>query len=65
MPMDIDRVQDAKGKGKKGKGKAAKGKGKKGKVDQKGKEGNQKGKREGYTCGKPGHLAKDCGGNNF
>ena len=46
MPMDIDRVQDAKGKGKKGKngrqkgkGKDAKSKGKKGKGDQKGKEG--------------------------
>ena len=43
MPMDVDRVQDAKGKGKKGKndyqkgkGKDAKGKGKKGKEQQKG-----------------------------
>ena len=42
MPMDVDRVQDAKGKGNKGKndyqrgkGKDAKGKGKKGKEQQK------------------------------
>ena len=52
--MAIDRVQDAKGKGKKGKndhqkgkGKDAKGKRKKGKGDQKGKEGDQKGKGKG------------------
>ena len=84
--MDIDRVQDAKAKGKKGKkdhqkgkGKDAKGEGKKGKGDQKGKEGGHKGKGKGedkkgngvatwatcYTCGKPGHLAKDCWRNNF
>ena len=54
MPMDIDRVQDAKGKcqkGKndhqKGKGKDAKGKGGRGrkdKGDQKGKEGDHRGK---------------------
>ena len=74
MPMDIDRVQDAKGKGKKGKDdhqkgkdKDAKGEGKKG--NQKGKEGDQKGKGAGkdqngkgvatcYTCGKPRHLAR-------
>ena len=44
MPMDIDRVQDAKGKGKKGKndyqkgkGKDAKGAGKNGNEEQKGK----------------------------
>ena len=57
MPMDIDRVQDAKGKGKKGKNDHQKGKGK----DAKGKEGDQKGKGKGkdqtgkgvatcYTC---------------
>ena len=39
MPMDIDRVQDANEKGKKGKRK-----GKTGKGDHKGKEGDQKGK---------------------
>ena len=84
MPMGVDRVQDAKGKGKKGKndhqkgkGKDAKGKGKKGKLDQKGKESDHKGKgkckdQKGtggvatcYTCGKPGHLAKDCWRNNI
>ena len=83
MPMDVDRVQDAKGKGKKvkndhqkGKGKDAKGKGKKGQGYQKGKEGDHKGKGKGkdqkgkgvatcYTCGKPGHLAKDCWRNNI
>ena len=77
MPINIDRVQDAKGEGKKGKddhqkgkGKDAKGKGKKGKGDQKGKEGDQKGQGKGkdqkgkgvatcYTCGKPGHLARE------
>ena len=46
MPMDVDRVQDAKGKGKnehqKGKGKDAKGKG-----DQKRTEGDHKGKGKG------------------
>ena len=53
-----------------GKGKDAKGKGKKGQGDQKGKGGDHKGKGKGkdqkgkgvatcYTCGKPGHLAKD------
>ena len=49
MPMDVDRAQNAKRKGKKGKsdqqkgkgkGKDAKGKGHRGKGDQKGKEGN-------------------------
>ena len=47
MPMDVDRIQDARGKGKKGKkdrqkgkGKDAKGKGKKGKGDQTWKEGD-------------------------
>ena len=54
MPMDIDRVQDAKVKGRtgkndhqKGKGEEAKGKGKKGNGDQKGKEGDRKGKGKG------------------
>ena len=54
MPMGLDRVQDAKRKGKKGKndhqkgkGKNAKGKGKTGKGDQKGKEGDRKGKGRG------------------
>ena len=53
-PMDVDRIQDAKGKGnkgkndhQKGKGKDAKGKGKKGKGDQKGKEGDHKGNSKG------------------
>ena len=76
-PMDIDRVQDAKGPGKtgkndhqKGKGKDTKGKGKKGKEgDQKGKSKrkDQKGKGAAtcYTCGKPGHLAKDCWRDNI
>ena len=52
--MDVDRVQDAKGKGKKckndhqkGKGKDAKGKGKKGKGDQTRKECDHKGKGKG------------------
>ena len=70
MPMDVDRVQDAKGKGKKGKndhqkgkGEDAKGKGRKGKRDQKGTAGDHKGKGKDqkgkgvaacYTCGKPG-----------
>ena len=57
--MDIDRVQDAKGKGKKGKndhqkgkGKDAKGKGKKG-------QGDQKGKRpERHRCDNVLHLWK-------
>ena len=83
LPIDVDRVQDAQGKGmkgkndhQKGKGKDAKGKGKKGKGDHKGKEGDYKGKGKGkdqvgkgaatcYTCGKPGHLAKDCWRNNI
>ena len=54
MPMEVDRVQDAQGKGKngknvhqKGKGKDAEGKGKKGKGDQRGKEGDHKGKGTG------------------
>ena len=78
--MDADRAQDAKGKGKKGKGdhqegkgKDAKGKETKGKGDQKGMESDHKGKGKGkaegvatcYTCGKPGHLAKDCRRNNI
>ena len=49
--MEVDRAQDAKGKGKKGKNdhqkgksKDAKGKGKKGKGDQKGQESAQKGR---------------------
>ena len=56
--------------------KDAKNKGQKGRVDQKGKEGDHKGKGEGedqkgkgvatcYTCGKPGHLAKDCWRNHI
>ena len=52
--MEVDRVQDAQGKGKngknvhqKGKGKDAEGKGKKGKGDQRGKEGDHKGKGTG------------------
>ena len=52
--MDVDRVQDAKGKGKKGKndhqkgkGKDTKGKGKKGKGDQKGRDRDHKGKGKG------------------
>ena len=67
--MDGDRVQGAKGKGKKGKndyqkgkGKDAKGKGKKGKGEQKGKEGD---KATCYTCGKTGHLARDCWRNHI
>ena len=55
LPRTVDRVQDVKGKGKKGKkdyqkgkGKDAKGKGKKGKGEQqKGKEGDHKGKGKG------------------
>ena len=53
-PKEVDRVQDTKGKGKKGKndhrkgkGKDAKGKGKTGKGDPKGKEGDHKGKSNG------------------
>ena len=81
MPMDVDRVQDAKGKGKKvkndhQKGKDAKGKGKEGQGYHKGKEGDHKGKGKDkdqkgkgvttcYTCGKPGHLAKDSWRNNI
>ena len=78
MPMDIGRVQGAKGKGKKGKNDNQKGKGKdvKGK-GKKGKEGDHKGKGKGkdqkgkgvaticYCCGKPGHLAKDCWRNKI
>ena len=80
--MDVDRVQDVKGKGKKGKrdhqkgkGKDTKGKAKKGKEQLKGKEGGRKGQGKGkdqkgngvatcYTCGNPGHLARDCWRNN-
>ena len=74
MPMDIDRVQDAKRKGKKGKNdnqkgksKDAKGKGKEGDHNGKGKGNDQQGKGVAtcYTCGKPGHLAKDCWKNNI
>ena len=78
MPMEVDRAQDAKGKGKKGKndhqkgkGKDAKGKGRKGKGYQKGKEGDYKGKGQGkgvatcYACGQPGHLAKGCWRNHI
>ena len=74
VAMDVDRVQGAKGKGKKGKnddqqgkGKDAKGKGKKGKGDQKGKEGDRKGKGKGKdqkgksvtTCYTCGQVASD------
>ena len=47
------------------------GEGKKGKGDQKGQEGDYKGKDQKgkgvatcYTCGKPGHLAEDCWRNH-
>ena len=70
MPMDVDRVQTAQGKGKKGKndqqkgkGKDAKGKGKKGKGKGNGRKG--KGVATCHTCGKPGHLAKDCWRNHI
>ena len=81
LPMDIDRVQDAKGKGKRArrtielaKVKMPKAKERKGKVirkegDGKGKGNDKDQKRKGvatcYTCGKPGHLAKDCWRNSI
>ena len=67
IPMDVDRVQDAKGKGKKGKndhqkgkGKDARGKGKKGKGDQKGKEGDHEGKGKGKGKDQKGKGVAAC-----
>ena len=82
--MDVDRIQDAKGKGKKGKNdyprrarvRMPKAKERKEKENRKEKEGDHKGKGKGkdqkgegvaacYTCGKPGHFARDCWRNNI
>ena len=79
VPVDVDRVQDAKGNGKngkndpeKGKGKDAKGKGKNEKGDQKGKEGDRKGKGKGkdikskvWGANVYTRVAKDCWRNNI